>query len=210
MNDAARRAAPGAWFNLIIIVILAAATNYSAAHPRVFYSVLIAHVALTLIRLWLIGASTGIFASRLETWRNLLCACIVASGIVWGAFGAVTNYVYTNNTVETLLVTISVLGITASILTVLAAELIALRIFLVTALMPARPDSHAWVPQLGSADCGLAALAMVGRRLGLPMSVEGLRRKASPGPEGLSLRELRSLAAEGGLAAPRAANDAGR
>jgi CRP-like cAMP-binding protein len=66
-------------------------------------------------------------------------------------------------------------------------------------LLPGRPDAHAWVPQLEKADCGLAALAMVGRRLGAGVSVEELRRKVAPGPAGLSLQQLRWLAAEVGL-----------
>src|SRR5262249_40128655 len=65
--------------------------------------------------------------------------------------------------------------------------------------LPARPDAHVWVPQQEKADCGLAALAMVGRRLGVRASVEELRRKVAPGPRGLSLAQLRRLAAEVGL-----------
>ena len=66
--------------------------------------------------------------------------------------------------------------------------------------MPGRPEAHSWVPQLEKADCGLAALTMVGRRLGARMSVEELRRKVAPGPEGVSLQRLRLLAGEVGLA----------
>src|SRR5262245_47947382 len=65
--------------------------------------------------------------------------------------------------------------------------------------LPGRPESHVWVPQREKADCGLAALAMVGLRCGVPLSVEQLRRKAAPGAEGLSLQQLRLLAGEGGL-----------
>jgi hypothetical protein len=36
--------------------------------------------------------------------------------------------------------------------------------------LPARPAAHVWVPQLEPTDCGLAALAMVGRRLGSGVS----------------------------------------
>src|SRR5262249_32102807 len=66
-------------------------------------------------------------------------------------------------------------------------------------LLPARPDAHVWVPQLEKADCGLAALAMVGRRLGAWVSVEELRQKVAPGPGGLTLAQLRAAAAEIGL-----------
>src|SRR5262249_62101773 len=62
-----------------------------------------------------------------------------------------------------------------------------------------RPDAHAWVPQQEKADCGLAALAMGGRRLRARVSVEELRRKVAPGPAGMSLQQLRWLAAEVGL-----------
>jgi len=65
--------------------------------------------------------------------------------------------------------------------------------------MPHRPDAHVWVPQLENSDCGLAALAMVGLRFGTKVSVEELRRKAVPGPEGLSIQQLRQLADEIGL-----------
>ena len=50
--------------------------------------------------------------------------------------------------------------------------------------LPARPEAHVWVPQLEPTDCGLAALAMVGRRLGAKVSVEDLRAQAAPGPGG--------------------------
>jgi signal transduction histidine kinase len=135
-DDLARRVAPGAWFNLVILVILALATNYEHAHPTVFYSALIAHVTLTLVRLWLLNAHTGRFVNRLHQWRMLLCSTVVIGGGVWGTFGAVTNYVYPENTVETLLVTICVLGITSSVMTVLAAELFTLRLFMLVTLGP--------------------------------------------------------------------------
>jgi CRP-like cAMP-binding protein len=60
--------------------------------------------------------------------------------------------------------------------------------------VPARPEAHVWVPQLGPSDCGLASLAMVGLRCGIPVTVEELRAKATPGPQGLSLRQLQQLA----------------
>jgi CRP-like cAMP-binding protein len=66
-------------------------------------------------------------------------------------------------------------------------------------LLPGRPEAHVWVPQLEKSDCGLAALAMVGLRLGALVSVEELRRKVTPGPEGVSLQRLRLLAGEVGL-----------
>jgi CRP-like cAMP-binding protein len=65
--------------------------------------------------------------------------------------------------------------------------------------MPGRPETHTWVPQLEEADCGLAALAMVALRRGAKVSVEELRQKVTPGREGLSLQQLRRLAAEIGL-----------
>src|SRR5262249_11166127 len=65
--------------------------------------------------------------------------------------------------------------------------------------LPGRPAAHVWVPQVEKADCGLAALAMVALRCGVPLSVEELRRKVTPGPEGVSLQVLRRLAGEVGL-----------
>ena len=65
--------------------------------------------------------------------------------------------------------------------------------------LPARPAGHVWVPQLGPTDCGLAALAMVGRRFGASLSVEALRSHVVPGPKGLNLQELQELAAGNGL-----------
>jgi CRP-like cAMP-binding protein len=66
-------------------------------------------------------------------------------------------------------------------------------------LLPGRPASHAWVPQREKADCGLAALAMVALRCGVPVTLEQLRQKAAPGPDGLSVQQLRRLAGEVGL-----------
>jgi CRP-like cAMP-binding protein len=62
-----------------------------------------------------------------------------------------------------------------------------------------RRAEHVWVPQLEQSDCGLAALAMVGLRLGAQVSVEQLRQKTAPGPQGLSLQQLRGLAGTLGL-----------
>lgn len=63
-----------------------------------------------------------------------------------------------------------------------------------------QPAAHVWVPQLESADCGLASLAMVGLRLGARVSVTELRAQLAPGREGVSLQQLRTLATENGLA----------
>lgn len=65
--------------------------------------------------------------------------------------------------------------------------------------LPARPEAHVWVSQLGPADCGLASLSMVALRLGLKVSVEELRVKAPPGPQGLNVQQLSELAVELGL-----------
>jgi CRP-like cAMP-binding protein len=65
--------------------------------------------------------------------------------------------------------------------------------------LPSKPIEHVWVPQLEPADCGLASLAMVGQRLGAGISVEKLRVQIAPGPEGLSLAQLRQLALHNGL-----------
>src|SRR5262245_57571750 len=65
--------------------------------------------------------------------------------------------------------------------------------------LPGRPEAHVWVPQLEKAGCGLAALAMVALRLGARVSVAGLRQKVAPGPEGLSLAQLRAVATQVGL-----------
>jgi ATP-binding cassette subfamily B protein RaxB len=55
------------------------------------------------------------------------------------------------------------------------------------------------VPQLEKADGGLAALAMVALRRGARVSVEELRLGVTPGPEGLTLQQLRQVAAAVGL-----------
>lgn len=66
-------------------------------------------------------------------------------------------------------------------------------------LTPARPEEHVWVPQRDKSDCGLAALAMVARRLGLAVGVAELRDKVALAPDGLTLQQLRELAAHIGL-----------
>jgi signal transduction histidine kinase len=135
-EDLARRAFPGAWFNLVVIFILAFTTGYASKHAQVFYSILGAHVVLSATRLWLVRTQKTRFAGRLARWRFLLCATVVTSALAWGLFGAMTNYVYTNNAPETMLVTICVLGISISALPVLAPELFALRLYFVAALGP--------------------------------------------------------------------------
>lgn len=65
---------------------------------------------------------------------------------------------------------------------------------------PAPSKVYHWVPQLGPTDCGLAALSMVSLHLQVPVSVEELRAKVAPGPQGLTLQQLEQLGAEIGLA----------
>jgi hypothetical protein len=66
--------------------------------------------------------------------------------------------------------------------------------------LSARPVAHVWVPQLGPTDCGLAALSMTGQRLQVPVSVEELRARVTPGPRGLTLQQMEDLGADIGLA----------
>src|SRR5262249_50289860 len=94
------------------------------------------HSALSGIRLWLISVRDSRFENRKETWRKLLSASIVACGLAWGLFGASANYTYTSDATETILVTISVLGVTISILPVLASELMTRRLYFGAALGP--------------------------------------------------------------------------
>ncbi len=135
-DDLARRAFPGSWFNLLAVLILAFTTNYPAQHPAIFYSVLAAHSLLSAVRLWLLTVRDSRFRGRLEAWRALLCGTIVACGLAWGLFGASANYVYSTNAAETILVTISVLGVTISILPVMASELLTMRLYFAAALGP--------------------------------------------------------------------------
>jgi CRP-like cAMP-binding protein len=65
--------------------------------------------------------------------------------------------------------------------------------------LPDRTEAHAWVPQREQSDCGLAALAMVALQRGLEVRIEELRQKTPPGSDGVSLQQLRQLAAELGL-----------
>lgn len=62
-----------------------------------------------------------------------------------------------------------------------------------------RPAEHVWVPQQEQTDCGLAALAMVGPRLGAQVGVEQLRQRMVPGPQGLNLQQMCNLAGDIGL-----------
>ena len=135
-DDLARRAYPGSWFNLLAVVILAFSTNFGSEHPVSLYMILAAHSAFSILRVWLLHEKDSRFRDRLETWRLLLCSTIVAGGLAWGLFGATTNYVYSTNAAETILVTISVLGITISILPVMASELLTMRIYFTAALGP--------------------------------------------------------------------------
>src|SRR5579883_2589838 len=135
-DDLARRASPGSWFNLLAVVILAFSTNYAAEHPVSLYMILGAHSAFSVLRVWLLQIRDTHYAGRLEQWRLHLCATIIACGLAWGLFGATTNYLYATNAVETMLVTISVLGITVSILPVMSSELWTMRVYFALSLGP--------------------------------------------------------------------------
>ena len=135
-QDLARRAFPGIWFNLVAVVALALGTRFAAQHPTLFYALIGVHVALSALRFCLIRVKDARFLGRSAEWQALLCGTIVVSGLVWGAFGAMADYVYTSDAPETMLVTITVLGISMSALPVLVAELVPARAFVACALLP--------------------------------------------------------------------------
>src|SRR5579872_2214252 len=85
-DDLARRAYPGSWFHLVAVLILAFSTNYAVDHPVIFYSVLAAHAVLSGGRLWLLAEKDSRFHDRLDTWRALLAATVIACGLAWGLF----------------------------------------------------------------------------------------------------------------------------
>jgi signal transduction histidine kinase len=135
-QDLARRAFPGIWFNLVAVVALALGTRFAAQHPALFYALIGVHLALSALRFWLIRVKDARFLGRSAEWQALLCGTIVVSGLVWGAFGAMADFVYTTDAPETMLVTITVLGISMSALPVLVAELVPARAFVACALLP--------------------------------------------------------------------------
>ena len=144
---------------LLAIAILAFSTNYGVEHAFVFYSVLAAQTVLSGIRIWLLTVRDSRFQRRMETWRRLLCATVIACGLAWGLFGASTNYVYTANAAETILVTITVLGVTISILPVLASELITMLLYFAAALGPILGLSAGSVQNLLTRNSGFVYLA---------------------------------------------------
>jgi signal transduction histidine kinase len=135
-RELARRAYPGSWFNILAVLILAFSTDYLSEHPWSIYGILAAHTLLSGFRIWLLQVKDTRFAGREESWRVLLCGTIIASGLAWGLFGATNNYANNPNADETILVTISVLGITMSIVPVMASELVTMRVFFAAALGP--------------------------------------------------------------------------
>ncbi len=135
-QDLARRAFPGIWFNLVAVVALALGTRFAAQHPALFYALAGLHVTLSALRFWLIRVKDARFPGRSAEWQRWLCGTIVVSALVWGVFGAMADYVYTSDAPETMLVTITVLGISMSALPVLVAELVPVRAFVTCALLP--------------------------------------------------------------------------
>lgn len=64
---------------------------------------------------------------------------------------------------------------------------------------PSLYEAYAWIGQQETADCGIAALAMVARFHRLDISLDSLRQSNPVGPEGASLLELQRAASALGL-----------
>jgi signal transduction histidine kinase len=107
---------PGAWPYIGFLLVTYCATSYSSDHPLVFswfstWIVLTSAVRLTIVYSARASLKTG------SIWRHLVFGLLITSGLSWGAFLAVTIYLYHLDSSPSLLLLVCTAGITSGVIT---------------------------------------------------------------------------------------------
>ncbi len=134
--DLCRRALTGTLLYPALLIFIGAITDYAWHHRQVLAAFLSAQIIASLVRLWLVKARTKNFGERADLWRNLFCGSVVASGLCWGFFAAITSYLYTAGANETSIVILCIIGYCIGGMAVLAPQLLVQRFYLIAMLLP--------------------------------------------------------------------------
>ncbi len=115
-EDIARRASPGVWANLGLVQFVLLSGTCLKDHPLVTVAFALITVCGALLRLLLVIRKNGIYSRSPRQWRIGFGASVFASSAAWGSLCAFSyvNYGYFNW--NSLLLTVTVLGISAGAL----------------------------------------------------------------------------------------------
>jgi len=114
--DIARRALPGVWANLGLVLFVLLSGTCFKDHPLVTSAFALVAICGSLLRLYLVIGKNSLYNRSPRRWGIVYGACLFACSSAWGSLCAFSyvNYGYFNW--NSLLLTFTVLGITAGAL----------------------------------------------------------------------------------------------
>ncbi len=89
-RDTARRAVPGVWIHPSLIAAFALATSYPQSYPGIFQVFAGVILVLSAARAVLLFGRDRFFGERPSLWRDAVNVSVLATGLAWGLFAAVT------------------------------------------------------------------------------------------------------------------------
>jgi signal transduction histidine kinase len=114
--DIARRALPGVWVNMGMVQFILLSGTFFTNHPLVTSAFAVVVMLGCLLRLFLVLRKNSVYNRNPRRWGTAFAACLFVCSAAWGSLCAFTyiNYGYFNW--NSLLLTFTVLGITAGAL----------------------------------------------------------------------------------------------
>ncbi len=111
--DIARRALPGIWASLGMVQFVLLAGTYFVAHPLVSSSFAFLAMGAGLTRLFLVLRKDDIYGRHPHVWSTAFGACLLIFALAWGGMTGFCYVVYGYSNWNSVLLTFSVLGISA-------------------------------------------------------------------------------------------------
>ncbi|HYL73698.1 MAG TPA: ATP-binding protein [Bryobacteraceae bacterium] len=114
--EIARRAMPGIWASLATVQFVLLAGTYFHEHPLATSLFVFSTMAATVVRLFLILRKDRLYVRNPRRWTAAFVSCLFVFSSAWGSMTAYSYKVYGFSNWNSLLLTFSVLGITAGAL----------------------------------------------------------------------------------------------
>ncbi len=114
--EIARRAMPGIWAILAMVQFVLLAGTYFHDHPVATSLFVFFTMTATIVRLFLVLRKDEIYAHNPRLWNRAFVTCIFVSAGAWGSMNGYCYIVYGFANWNSLLITFSVLGISAAAL----------------------------------------------------------------------------------------------
>jgi len=134
--DLARRALPGIWASLGVVQLVLLAGTYFVNHPLVTSIFAALTMAAALTRLFLVLRKGDIYPRFPRLWRVAYGVCLVVFAGAWGSLTGFCYVVYGYSNWNSVLLTFSVLGITAGGLVSFTPRVLYLYWHIVPMLLP--------------------------------------------------------------------------